>query len=120
MKKLLTALLFTTSIGLAAQEGVGINTITPEASSALDISSTNKGLLIPRMTELQRVAINPSVTANGLLVYQTDGTSGFYYYNGALWQRLEGLQGPQGATGIQGEQGQQGVQGEIGATGPTG
>ncbi|MDB9770663.1 hypothetical protein OAB31_00460 [Polaribacter sp.] len=65
---------------------VGIGTTTPDASSALDITSTTKGLLIPRMTETQRDAI--SSPATGLMIYQTDGTVGFYYYNGSSWANV--------------------------------
>lgn len=65
---------------------VGIGTTTPDASSALDITSTTKGLLIPRMTETQRNAITSVVT--GLMIYQTDDTAGFYYYNGDSWDRV--------------------------------
>jgi hypothetical protein len=49
----------------------------------LDISSTTAGLLAPRMTAAQKTAI--ATPANGLLIYQTDGTAGFYYYNGTTW-----------------------------------
>jgi hypothetical protein len=62
---------------------VGVGTATPDASSILDITSTTKGLLAPRMTSAQRIAITSPAT--GLLVYQTDGTAGFYYYNGTAW-----------------------------------
>jgi hypothetical protein len=62
---------------------VGVGTTTPDTSSALDITSTTKGLLIPRMTETQRDAI--SSPATGLMIYLTDGTVGFYYYNGSSW-----------------------------------
>ena len=65
---------------------MGIGTTTPDASSALDITSTTKGLLIPRMTETQRDAI--SSPATGLMIYQTDGTVGFYYYNGSSWANV--------------------------------
>ena len=65
---------------------VGVGTTTPDASSALDITSTTKGLLIPRMTETQRDAI--SSPATGLMIYQTDGTVGFYYYNGSSWDEV--------------------------------
>ncbi|MDB9922058.1 DUF1566 domain-containing protein [Polaribacter sp.] len=65
---------------------VGVGTTTPDASSALDITSTTKGLLIPRMTETQRDAI--SSPATGLMIYQTDGTVGFYYYNGSSWSEV--------------------------------
>lgn len=62
---------------------VGIGTSSPNASAQLDINSNSKGLLTPRMTAIQRTGIsNP---ATGLLVYQTDGNSGFYYYNGSSW-----------------------------------
>ena len=63
---------------------VGIGTTTPDASSALDITSTTQGFLPPRMTETQRDAI--SSPATGLMIYQTDGTAGFYYYNGSSWE----------------------------------
>jgi len=70
---------------------VGINTTTPDASAALDITSTNQGVLIPRMTQVQRVAI--ASPATGLLVFQTDNTVGFYYYNGASWATFGGGSG---------------------------
>lgn len=62
---------------------VGIGTTTPNSSSQLDISSTIRGLLIPRMTQAQRTAV--TTPATGLLVYQTDATSGFWFYNGSAW-----------------------------------
>jgi hypothetical protein len=65
---------------------VGINNENPDASAALDITSTTGGLLIPRMTETQRDAISPAAT--GLMIYQTDGTVGFYYYNGSSWAEV--------------------------------
>ena len=75
--------LFVTTISLSQ---IGIGTTSPDASSALDLSSINSGLLIPRMIESERVGItNP---AEGLMVYQTDATSGFYYYDGATWAGL--------------------------------
>jgi hypothetical protein len=61
---------------LSAQTGIG--TTTPNASAKLEIASTDKGLLIPRMTKAQREAITLSSAANGLMVYQTDDLSGFY------------------------------------------
>jgi hypothetical protein len=65
---------------------VGVNNETPDVSAALDITSTTKGLLIPRMTETQRDAI--SSPAAGLMIYQTDGTVGFYYYKGSSWAEI--------------------------------
>ena len=64
---------------------VGIGTITPNPSAKLEIKSTAKGFLMPRMTEAQRNAI-PS-PAKGLQVFQTDGVSGFYFYNGT-WKLI--------------------------------
>jgi len=75
MKKLLIILLFIYS-GSYAQTGIG--TSTPNASAKLEVASTDKGLLIPRMTKAQREAITLSAAANGLLVYQTDDLAGFY------------------------------------------
>ncbi|MDT0556322.1 hypothetical protein RM538_09920, partial [Constantimarinum sp. W242] len=69
---------------LSAQ--VGINTITPDASSALDIVSSEGGILIPRMTEFERDLI--ASPATGLMIFQTDNTSGFYYYNGTIWTTI--------------------------------
>ena len=66
---------------------VGINTL-PDSSAMLDIQSSDKGVLIPRMGSAARSAIsNP---ATGLLLYQTDGQKGFYYYDGAEWKFIYG------------------------------
>lgn len=59
---------------------VGVGTATPDASAKLDVTSTTKGLLVPRMTAAQRTAITSPAT--GLIVFQTDGTAGFYYNAG--------------------------------------
>ena len=75
----LFALLVIVSQGLFAQ--VGIGTASPNSSAALDINpSTPKGLLVPRVTAAQRTAI--ATPATGLMVYQTDGASGFYFNAG--------------------------------------
>lgn len=87
MKKLtlLSVMLLTLNTIIFAQ-GVGINTsgAAADTSAMLDVSSTTKGFLPPRMTEAERTAI--SSPATGLLVFQTDGTSGLYYYNGSAWE----------------------------------
>jgi uncharacterized protein (TIGR02145 family) len=116
MKKitLLTIVLF--SVLSYAQ--VGINTNTPDASSALDIESTTGGILIPRLTETQRDAI--SSPATGLMIYQTDQTTGFYFYDGTTWTKIEGVVGPQGETGPAGPQGPAGPTGLSGADGTNG
>lgn len=71
---------------LMQAQNVGIGTSTPDASAILDISSTDKGLLIPRVTTAQRAAI--VTPATGLQVYQTDGTKGIYYFDGTAWAQL--------------------------------
>ncbi|MFT3937001.1 MAG: hypothetical protein QM726_25470 [Chitinophagaceae bacterium] len=60
--------------------------VTGQASSVLDVKSTSKGFLAPRMTATQRAAITSP--AEGLLVYQTDGIKGFYYYTASAWSIL--------------------------------
>lgn len=66
---------------------VGIGTITPHISAVLDITSTNKGLLMPRMTEAQRNAIGSP--ADGLMIYNT--TSGCVNFRKAgVWDNTCG------------------------------
>jgi len=69
-------------------QNVGIGTTAPDPSAMLDIVAKDKGLLIPRLTTVQRTTavISP---ATGLLVYDTD-TNSFWYYNGAAWIDLSG------------------------------
>lgn len=110
-------------------QNVGVNATgaTPDASAILDISSSDKGFLAPRMTQTQRNAI--TTPATGLLIFQTDNTPGFYYYDGSGWVQgvgATGSQGPQGnagaagATGAQGPAGSAGAQGSAGLAGATG
>lgn len=68
---------------------VGIGTITPNASAMLDVSSTTKGMLTPRMTTAQRLAITSPAPADGLIVYDTTLKS-FYHYTTATnsWVKL--------------------------------
>jgi len=91
MKKLFTLFVLAVTLILPgfAQNNVGINTATPDASAALDVNSTTQGILIPRMTKAQRDVINivdgRSTPATGLLIYQTDDLLGFYAYDGSAW-----------------------------------
>jgi len=84
-KFLLIAILYY-SLKVHAQQNVGIGTTTPNSSAVLDITSTNKGVLLPRLTMAQRDAI--SSPANGLAIYQTDNSQGIYYYTGTKWLQL--------------------------------
>jgi hypothetical protein len=62
---------------------VGIGTTAPDASALLDLSSTSKGLLLPRVTEAQKNAI--SSPKPGLIIYQTNGNNGIYIYTLDGW-----------------------------------
>lgn len=62
-----------------------------DPSAKLQVNSTTKGFLPPRMTEAQKNAI--ASPAAGLLVYQTDATAGYYYYNGSAWTAIGGASG---------------------------
>ena len=68
--------------GLPVFAQVGIGTAQPDASAMLDIRAQQspKGLLIPRMTEVEKNSI--SFPAEGLIIYQTDADAGFYFYDG--------------------------------------
>ncbi|MBS3999542.1 MAG: hypothetical protein KGZ71_03570, partial [Desulfobulbaceae bacterium] len=65
-----------------AQENVGIGTTTPEVTALLDLVSTDKGLLVPRLTTVNRDAIGAPAT--GLMIYNTTNNR-FEYYTGATW-----------------------------------
>ena len=65
---------------------IGIGTTVPDSSATLDITDTTRGILIPRMTMAQRNNIKKPTT--GLLVYQTDNTNGFWYFDGTIWQTI--------------------------------
>lgn len=71
----------------ARAQGVGIGTTAPDNSALLEVHSTSKGLLAPRMTQTQRNQID--TPANGLLIYQTDNGPGLYQYQaGNGWVRV--------------------------------
>lgn len=88
MKKSVFIFLILLSCIKSISQNVGIGTTSPASSAQLDISSTSKGLLIPRMTKTQKNAILSPVI--GLLVYQNGpDSSGFHYYTGSSWLWLE-------------------------------
>jgi hypothetical protein len=80
MRFLLFFLLLFNHLNVFSQ--VGINTSSPQSSSALDVSSTTKGVLIPRMTNTQMNAITSPAT--GLTIFNTDA-SALYQFNGSHW-----------------------------------
>src|SRR6185369_12630766 len=90
MKKILLVIgLFLTIQTLSYSQSVAINTdgSVAHSSAMLDIKTTSKGMLIPRMSSSQRTSI--SSPATGLMVFDTD-TNTFWYYNGTAWANLSG------------------------------
>ncbi|MFL5730081.1 MAG: tail fiber domain-containing protein [Cytophagaceae bacterium] len=73
------------------QSNVGIGTITPNSKAALEVVSTgnNQGILIPRLSAVQRLAIPVTAAENSLLVYDKDSAA-FMYWNGAIWKPVGG------------------------------
>lgn len=91
MKKILLFLLFCLfpfSL-IFSQQNVGINKdgSNPDPSAMLDVKSDNQGVLVPRLTSEQRTGINSP--ANGLLVYDTD-THSFWFYQLDRWAEIGG------------------------------
>jgi microcystin-dependent protein len=76
--------------GIFAQQSVAINNTGAVANSSaiLDVSSTSKGMLLPRMTTAQRTAILNK--ADGLLVYDTN-TNSFWFYQSSGWTELQSV-----------------------------
>ena len=89
MKKIfvLTIVLLSLVKGYSQNTSINATGASPNPSAMLDVSATNKGMLIPRMTSAQRVAI--ASPATGLMVFDTDINS-FYTYNGAAagWAQI--------------------------------
>ncbi len=78
------------SCSLFSQNGVDIwsnEELSSDPSSILSINAEDKGLLIPRMSALERSMITDP--ADGLLVYQTDSVAGFYYYSEDYWEKIQ-------------------------------
>ncbi len=86
IRKYLLGVAITALLALCTQtakgQGLSVNTTgdAADTSAMLDVSSSSKGLLMPRMTSAQRDAIH--LPASGLMVYVTDGTPGLYLNNG--------------------------------------
>jgi len=76
-------LAFSWSVTFSQNLGLNGDGSPPEPSAMLDVKSTSKGFLAPRMTMEQRNAIEAPAT--GLLVFQTDNNPGYYVYDGTSW-----------------------------------
>jgi len=86
MKKIILLLtIIIASASAFAQVAINTDGSNPNASAMLDVKSIDKGMLVPRMTSAQRTAI--SSPANGLLVYDTN-TQSFWFYQNSAWKEL--------------------------------
>jgi len=87
MKRLIFVTILTSYCIACLSQNVGIGTILPHASARLDIQSSNKGLLIPRVTTAQRLAVaNP---ASGLLMVDTT-VNCLYMFTADGWKNMGG------------------------------
>jgi hypothetical protein len=80
----LIIMIWTLSTHLCLAQNVGIGTTTPHESAMLDVVSSDKGIILPRVTESTR-PLNP---ATGLMIYQTDAKSGLYLFDGMQWKLI--------------------------------
>jgi|GEM_PF-2337446 len=71
---------------LFSQVGIKTEGGPPHPSAMLQVQDTARGVLIPRMTQAQRLAI--PAPANGLMVFQINGIRGFYYFTENEWSRI--------------------------------
>src|SRR5205085_10240389 len=90
MKRLIPLFLLCYATTAMSQVKIGDNPATINANSILELESTNKGFLPPRIALNDKSLIAPltgTVTA-GMLVYSTAGTlpDGYYYWNGTAWR----------------------------------
>ncbi|MEO8149675.1 MAG: hypothetical protein ABI723_18700 [Bacteroidia bacterium] len=85
LKHILCIVILSALTASAIAQSIAISDVAhaPVTSAMLDVFSTSKGFLVPRMLQAQKTAV--VTPATGLLIYQTDGAAGFYYYDGAAW-----------------------------------
>ncbi|MHA7843482.1 MAG: autotransporter outer membrane beta-barrel domain-containing protein [Winogradskyella sp.] len=96
----ITSLLFLLTFSVCVFAQVGVGTTTPDASSILDITASDKGVLVPRVNLIDVADVTAPINtpATGLLVWNTNGAVtggsgvGFYFFNGAQWVALQQAQ----------------------------
>jgi hypothetical protein len=120
MQKFFTLLIVLFSLNAFAQNNVGIGTLTPDASSILELKANDRGFLAPRTV---KAAIASPV--NGLVIYDTDSQCLIVYrVSSSQWINLcsvsGGAIGTTGSTGATGSTGNTGLAGATGNTGSTG
>ena len=89
MKRLITlsaiAMLIMLSLPVLSQVSVTTDGSDPDGSAMLDVKSTTRGMLIPRMTTTERDAV--SSPATGLMIFNTT-MNAFNFYNGTGWDKI--------------------------------
>jgi len=86
-KFIITFILINIAVMVTAQMAVNADGSAADNSAMLDVKSTNRGLLLPRLTTVQIIGIQNPV--NGLMLYNTD-SSDFYGYDGVSWIAIWG------------------------------
>lgn len=108
---------FSLQISTVHAQGVGIGStsFTPAPSAVLEVQSSTKGILLPRLNNTERNGI--SSPATGLTIYNLD-TDHYEYWDGSQWVEISTADDIQAATGPTGPTGPTGADGATGATGP--
>jgi hypothetical protein len=92
MKKVMIAFMLLSCIHADAQVKIGDNPATVNTNSLLELESTNKGFLPPRVALNSTSSVSPltATVPAGMLVFSTGGTltDGYYYWSGAEWKKL--------------------------------
>lgn len=83
IKKIITTVAIFASTLAFSQVGIGTN--TPSVKSILDLTATDKGFLLPRMTTAQRIAISPTATTDKSLQVFDTTTNTIWFWNGTVW-----------------------------------
>ncbi len=113
-KSVIFSLILILSNAICLAQSVGIGTTTPDGSSLLELKSSSKGFLPPRMTAAEKMLVqNPK---QGLLIYQTDAPAGLYVYNGTAWTSVAGSSSVIGGWSLTGNPGTNPATSFIGTT----
>jgi len=102
--RLINLLIFTlvissVTIGLAQNVGINDDNSAPNAKAMLDIKSTTKGVILPRMTTVQRTGMSLNLTNTAMIVYDTD-LDNYFYWDGMEWEYFGGSYWMSNSTGI--------------------
>jgi hypothetical protein len=114
MKNLFCLLFLALSMSVTAQVAINTDGSLPDNSAMLDVKSTEKGMLFPRMTLAQRNAI--ASPAPGLTVFQTDNTPGYYFNSGTSGSPIWSIVGSGSGWSITGNSGTNPTTNFIGTT----